>query len=154
MQIIDESPAEFPTVTICDSNPFTTQSATFLLSQIMQEITYNVLNTPYSLSLIQSPSPFGGMGFANYYLAPDTPILPAYDVYQFATSYTLDPSFSETDRRALGWDFSQFVTKCTFNGFDCNISRDFEWYFDVNYGNCYRFNAVPTDNNVNKFYSI
>ena len=150
MQTVYESSAEFPSVSLCDSNPFTTQSAKILLDTFMLGLTENVLNYPYFLSLDQSPTPFGGggMGFANYYLASE-PILPSLDLHQYATSFIFNPSFSETNRRALGWDLLQSVSKCTFNGIECDIKSDFEWYFDVNYGNCYRFNAVPTDNNVN-----
>ena len=140
MQIIDDTPAEFPTVSICDSNPYTTLQAQFLINSLMQYLTND--KTGQKLKLSQ-------LGFYNYYLLQNnTYIHPSYDINQLASAYTLDPNFSNSQRKALGWDLSQTMTSCTFNGIKCDFNNDFQWYFSPQYGNCYHFNAAPTGNQV------
>ncbi len=144
VQIIDESPAEFPTVSICDSNPFTTFTSQLLLDQMMQELTYNKraylgINTGLDLSQL---------GFFNFYLRNTNDLL-SWDVYEYAMSFMFDPKFSDTQRKSLGWDMSEFVIKCKFNGIDCDKDDDFKWYFSFQYGNCYHFNPVALNNQVN-----
>jgi hypothetical protein len=146
VQIIDESPAEFPTVSICDSNPFTTFMSQLLLEQIMKNITYmkrNRLGLNSGLYLRQ-------LGFYNYYF-PHKEIILSFDVYQYATAYAMDPNFfTDSQRRALGWDLSKVLIKCTFNGVECDIKNEFQWYFSFQYGNCFHFNQVTLEKQVKR----
>ena len=141
MQIIDESPAEFPTVSICDSNPFTTFKSQLVLDSMMQQLTQNKVNT--SLSLNQ-------LGFYNFYLLQsNTKIYPSIDLYRYALDYIQYPdNFTDAQRKELGLDLSQVVSNCTFNGIDCDINNDFEWFFSHQYGNCYHFNPSQIKNKV------
>ena len=140
MKIIEDNPAEFPTVSICDSNPYTTFQAQFVINILMEYLTND--KTDKKLNVSQ-------LGFYNYYLLQNnSKIRPSYDVYQYATAFTLDPSFSNLQRKELGWNLSQVMTKCTFNGIKCDFKNDFEWYFSPQYGNCYHFNAAPKGNQV------
>lgn len=45
------------------------------------------------------------------------------------------------DKTKLGNSLDNMIITCKFNGIDCNLGNDFEPYFDVNYGNCFRFNS-------------
>ena len=51
-----------------------------------------------------------------------------------------DPSFGEENRKKLGYDLATTLFSCSYNGEDCNVD-EFEWYFDLNLGNCFRFNS-------------
>ena len=146
MKIIDESPAELPSVLICDSNPFTTLESQLLIDQMMKQLTYNkrdFLGINTGLGLDQ-------LGFYNFYILQSNPdINPCFDVFQYATAVSMDPTlFTDSQRKKLGWDLPQVVIKCKFNGIDCDISKDFQWYFSSQYGNCYEFNSASLNNQV------
>ena len=115
-----------------------------LLEQMMKNITdmkRKRLGLKSSLYLNQ-------LGFYNYYF-PHKEITLTFDVYQYATAYALDPNFfTDSQRKALGWDLSQVLIKCTFNGVDCDIKNEFQWYFSFQYGNCFHFNQVTLEKQV------
>ena len=50
------------------------------------------------------------------------------------------------DRRKFGLSLDEFIIDCSFAYVPCNLSNDFEYYYDVNYGNCFRYNS---DKNMN-----
>jgi hypothetical protein len=54
------------------------------------------------------------------------------------SSYADDSIF---DRRLFGNNLNDFIFKCTYQNIDCDLEQDFEYYYDVNYGNCFRFNS-------------
>ncbi len=41
-------------------------------------------------------------------------------------------------------NLSEVILSCGFLGSECNLSQDFESYYDLNYGNCFRFNSGKT----------
>ena len=43
-------------------------------------------------------------------------------------------------KRKLSFELKDTLLSCTFSGERCDFNN-FEWYFDLFYGNCYRFNA-------------
>ena len=149
MQIIDESPAEFPSVSFCDSNPFTTLESQLILEKIMQQYT-DTYNVRYLLSL-KSGIGLSQFGFYNYYLYTSNRLInPSFDVFHYSTTYTMNPYlFTDSQRKSLGWDLSKVFIKCKFNGIDCDINNDFKWYFSFQYGNCYHFSPIPLNNQVN-----
>jgi len=72
-------------------------------------------------------------------------------LWQYASAYTTQPTFTNTQRKELGWDLSKVINQCLFNGVSCDVKNDFQWYFSPDYGNCYHFNAAPTGNQVTFF---
>ena len=145
MQTINETPAEFPSVLICDSNPFTTIMSQILLDQIMKNITFikrERLGLNSGLYLRE-------LGFYNYYFPHDVTIDLSFDAYQYATTFTFDTNFTDSQRKSLGWDLSQVLINCKFNGINCDINKDFEWYFSFQYGNCFHYNFFRRGNQVN-----
>ncbi|KAF8374675.1 unc-8, partial [Pristionchus pacificus] len=43
-------------------------------------------------------------------------------------------------RRNLSYILDDFVLRCSFNGKDCDMDKDFKLHMDPEYGNCYTFN--------------
>ena len=140
VQIIDETPTQFPTVTICDSNPFTTTYSYEILNNLTQVLTLQSIN----MSI-----PLPDLGFYRYYINLTSQF--SFFLYSFAEAYMMASTFTYAQRKALGWDLSQVLTECKFNGVKCNFDNDFEWYFSAQYGNCYHFNPPPTRYSVNNF---
>ena len=50
------------------------------------------------------------------------------------------------DRTNLGYSIKEFMINCQFNQIKCDLEQDFEYFYDINYGNCYRFNSGRTMN--------
>ncbi|GMR53554.1 hypothetical protein PMAYCL1PPCAC_23749, partial [Pristionchus mayeri] len=44
-----------------------------------------------------------------------------------------------SEKEALGYSKKEFITKCSFNGRECTIDKDFSIHLDPVYGNCYTF---------------
>ncbi len=146
MQIIDETPISFPVISICDSNAYTTLAGQLMLDKLMKQFTLRNLNNSYGISQ---------MGFFNFYLAPSKSNKSyrfyrhlSLEVFNYAVSLTFNTSFTDSQRKALGWDLFKVLKSCTFNEANCEISKDFEWYFSVDYGNCFRFNPGSNKNVV------
>ena len=98
VKIIEESPAQFPTVSLCDSNPYTTANAYAMLDSITLSLTKDLWGSAYSLKQL---------GFFYYYLHwRDI----SNNLYSYAISYTTQPDYNETQRKLLGWNLSQVIT--------------------------------------------
>ena len=113
-----------------------------MLDSIILSLTKDIWGSAYSLKQL---------GFFYYYLHwRDI----SWNLYSYATSYTTQPDYNETQRKLLGWNLSQVITKCTFNGVSCDIFNDFKWYFSPDYGNCYHFNGLPLEKEVISFVKL
>ncbi|VDK43579.1 unnamed protein product [Anisakis simplex] len=54
--------------------------------------------------------------------------------------------FSDEQRIKLSIQKRQLIQKCSFNGAECNIDKDFIVVADPTFGNCYTFNFNRTEN--------
>ncbi|CAJ0944289.1 unnamed protein product, partial [Mesorhabditis belari] len=52
------------------------------------------------------------------------------------------------ERSQISYTKFEFITRCSFNGRDCNISHDFSHYLDPIYGTCFTFNHDPRQSNL------
>ena len=105
------------------------------------------------------------------------PIVTICNVNPFATNYinqklqflfnTTSPSFQlfylskslanqMTDRNLNGPGIKDIIIYCQFSMVKCDLDADFEHYYDINYGNCYRFNSGKNMNGtqVNQKYTF
>ena len=116
IDIIKEKPTEFPAVTICNSNPFTTQLAQQLISNITKSNFGKDLND------------FG----------TDQIFYNLSDVYELAKMNVFRKAYGDNKRKSLGNKI--LVDVCTFNNQKCS-EEDFTWYYYYIYGNCMQFNT-------------
>lgn len=56
-------------------------------------------------------------------------------------------SISNSTRKSFGYEFQDMLLSCNYNMNPCT-ANDFEWYYDIYFGNCYKFNG----GNKNKLY--
>lgn len=49
-------------------------------------------------------------------------------------------TLTEEQRQSLGYSLGEIVQTCTIGGVSCNMDRDFNQIYDVDYGYCYTFN--------------
>ena len=48
--------------------------------------------------------------------------------------------FKSEEKKSLGLDLEDMLLRCSYNGLSCSAS-DFEWFYDLWYGNCFKFNS-------------
>ena len=126
VEVINESPTFFPTVTICDSNPFSTFQAETLIRQLIADD--------------QSALNLSNMSYID--------VLAYYEYVAYITKqFVYVPEYGDANRRILGFNLSDLVQTCRFNNIPCNLSNDFHWLFHFDYGNCFQFNSGFNMNN-------
>ena len=124
IEAFHQVPTEFPTVTICDSNSFSTKTAEDLIRNIsIREFGHDLMDLPFMEAYA---------------------ILPK--LTELTKMYVARPEFSRDEKKKLGFNLGQ-IWECQFNGKICNISRDFRWHYSYNYGNCFQFNSGLDDSN-------
>ncbi len=118
IRIVNETPIPFPTVTICNINPFTSS----LTDQIIQKLIDDSFNGSTELSAENSDKLL-----EKFYL------------------YTANPSFGDEKRKALGRSLEETVVKCKFNYRECTVSN-FSWVYMRDSGFCWQFNNANEQN--------
>lgn len=116
IQVINEIPALFPAISICNFNPFNTDDPNVVLKldDILDKHNFSALlnnHTAYEKKRSY-------VNFLNAHIS----------------------SFSKEERISLGFKLEDMLVSAYFNGDDLSIDS-FEWFYDFNYGNCYRFNS-------------
>ena len=119
IQIIIESPTLFPTITICDANPFTTEQAEGMIQD------FSLKNFGIDLRNISFEE------FISY----------CSESAYFINAYVKNPSYGDANRKLLGFNMTSAFQICFFSGEICDVTKDFRWFFDTNYGNCFQFNS-------------
>ena len=56
-------------------------------------------------------------------------------------NYISNETMSKFNRKLFGQNLKEFLIDCKFANSKCDMELDFEYYYDVNYGNCYRYNS-------------
>lgn len=112
---------EFPAVTVCNINPFMTNSSVEFIDQLF-----------YKNHIWNSTNP-------NDYFANIS--ANAFGVYKyFASTNALDPKRTDAFRKSLGHQMDEMLFSCSYNFQSCSPS-DFYWFYDIQYGNCFTFNS-------------
>lgn len=124
--VMHETAALFPTVTICNQNPFATDEAFGYVERIMKEnnITFE------SIENMNDSKGYKSLGLK---LKQDIA-----NVRFLALLNTDSSNGSETLKRSLGLTKQEFVISCEYETNECS-DDDFEWYFDSWYGNCFQY---------------
>ena len=122
-RIMYESSSQFPKITICNCNPFTSKNSTEFLRRINEETNPDIdmfnetqidkLNYTTKLAFFQ-----------NIYNAANVAML----------------KLSNDEKKELGHRLEDLLISCQFDGEPCDAS-DFVWKFDNFFGNCYVFNS-------------
>ena len=120
IEIVREVPTQFPVVTICDSNPFTSSNAQSLLETLALE-KFNV-----------NISSMNNTEFSAF----------KENLTNYAKIVVNNPAFGDANRQLLGFSsLSSIVLQKRFDLDDFDFPTNFLWYWHANYGNCYQFNT-------------
>lgn len=118
----------FPVVTFCNENMF--------LSPRANEFIRDYFNTTYGLNVNSYQD------IVKHFGGSDNAWMEVYWLgYQLSSGV-----WNETVLKSLGYSPNQMFYSIQFANYSLDPSTDLEWYFDVKYGNCYRFNSNQTFN--------
>jgi hypothetical protein len=122
VSILQEIPAYFPLVTICNANPFTTKSAKDFVDKVFAE------NNMTSVSDLQFFDDYQLKTTFSYYLA-----ITSANLYETTNA----------ERRTFGASEEEFILSCNFNVKPCG--KNVQWLYHPFFGNCYQFNTKRTE---------
>lgn len=112
-ELVSETPSLFPAISICNLDSFKTDEP-------RNEAEFDEMIRDSNVTLINS---------ASYYLESITRVLRGYITNQ-----------KNQDKKNYGYDLKDNLADCKFSSYICS-EQDFEFFYDPQYGNCYRFNA-------------
>ena len=120
---------EFPTISFCNQNPFLTNSSFEFIESLLIK---NGFFTKGSSS-----------DLFNNIFSRDLRF-----IHIFVGLILSSSAYNDDFRRSFSYNLSDMLLSCTYGNYFCN-SNDFEWYFDMYHGNCYRFNSGKYANGSN-----
>ena len=111
VDIVYETPSLFPTVCICNLNPFKSDDE----------------NISLALKQILNNKKFKG--------SPNLTTVLIKKILQNNIS-----KMSVENKMKMGRQLGEMLIQCKFNSKPCDVSSDFMWFHSSDYGNCYKFN--------------
>ena len=123
----DEIPTPYPTISICNIDPFVTENASkFIVDVYRNKLGLNVTKENWHSKEI-------------------------YDIVrnskQMMLSNAFNPKLEDEMRKSFGFMLKDILHKCTYNLNTCS-DEDFTWFFSFDHGNCFRFNSGLNNNKV------
>ena len=115
INVYSENSVLFPSVSICNQNPFVTDYAIGYVKSTIEKLFMNKTFTTTSKFLEQL-------------------------IFQRSVIKSILSLESNESKKQFAFPFNQTFLTCIFNGKSC-VDEDFECYFDFNHGNCYMFNG-------------
>lgn len=136
IEIIRQVPTKFPTITICDSNPFTSKTAQTLLETLaFQKFKINITN----------------MKNAQFNIYKE-------NLTNYAKLFVNNEAFGDEKRKQLGFsNISSLVLQKKINMQsirDIDFDSYFTWFWHANFGNCYQFNKVILNSTGNQSVKV
>jgi hypothetical protein len=127
LSILNDIPANFPAVTICNLNPFFLPRVSNYISNILQKQNLSYLN---NLTNLTSNDPLENA----FSLTRSTHDFIMANIFS-------DPNLNATSRQLFGWKMEEMLVNCYYNQKQC-YADDFKWVDSTyEYGNCYTFNS-------------
>ena len=112
--VYEMPPVEFPAVTICDFNAFTSHESENLFLHLANVNNVSLKQTSDNIEILTRLAKMNASVRSQN-----------YDSY----------------RKSLGLFSLKNIASCYFNHEKCNLEQMFSWYYSFDYGNCLQFNA-------------
>lgn len=124
IQLFDTSQINFPAITICNMNPFSTLDAVDFVSKgINSNVTSSLQNDYFNVAT--------GLSYIK-------------------KAELLSKDINDTFRMLMGLSLESFVIRCFYNGKKCDLEKDFEWNYFSDFGNCFTFASAKSPKTVSK----
>ena len=115
---------------------------------ITKTIIKNVNKMNYPIISICNLNPFA----TNYATQKIYSLFPSYLINKYGTvldglvKIVMHSSGDKLEKFQLGFSLNNTIYSCLYNSKSCDLNQDFEQYYDINYGNCFRFNSGKSMN--------
>lgn len=119
IKLVEKDSIPFPAVTVCNANPFVTEEGLKYVENLLQE---NNISDRILESIYKENSSF------------------LYFTYVRYLSTLLSKGNSAEFLKKLSFPYEQMFLSCLYNFQPCD-RNDWYWFYDLNYGNCFRFNT-------------
>ena len=129
VEMINEVPSVFPAISICNLNTFATEYSWSFINQTMS--TYNLTH------FLKKKS---GEKFTKADIADMMSLIKGQ-------ALGLTSVKDKYNKQMLSLTIETMILECSFNGKKCS-HLDFDWFYDIKYGNCYTFNSGRFNRNV------
>ena len=117
--LTNQLPTEFPAITICNRSPFVTNESISFYEKNLENLTKQLNQNNDSLTEQVS-------------------------TYKLFEAFNLSNEY----QKKLGLELKELIYECIFNYQPCNYTNDFVWYYDFQFGNCFKFNSGIDSNGV------
>lgn len=117
---------EFPTVTICNQNTFLTNTS------------YEFVKSVLVANGLIDPTTAVANNLSNMTLVFEKNLRQLK--YFTGANILANSNLTKSTLKSFGYKLDDILLSCTFNLLDCDTSY-FEWYYDLFFGNCYKFNS-------------
>jgi hypothetical protein len=116
----NEKSSRFPTVTICDTNQFSTLEAERLIYSSLKKKNKSEFFTDLNMSILEK----------------------SLIQMEYNKNIIKEQIFGLNDeiKKKLGFSLRQ-IQSCYFNEMECNLKEDFYWFYSYKWGSCYQFNS-------------
>jgi len=132
-KIVRDTSTEFPVITLCNSNFFNTPSGKQYLKDLDFEKSSQVFQAKKINEINRSKIKLNQLRL----------------VYAQSTLYKNKTLLNDFDSiRLYGSELKDMMFSCYFSSEPCNYT-DFEYFFDIKYGNCYKYNSGLNGSNQN-----
>ena len=121
---VNEQTVDFPTVTICNVNPYLTNKSWEYVECVLVEN-----------KLINKSTPTNDF---KYFWSNNI------EFYRFLIGIYINnfrSNLTDDYLKSFGYGINETILSCTYNMDLCSLENDFIWYYDFMYGNCYRYNS-------------
>lgn len=119
IRLVEEKPTSFPSIQICNLNPFVTDEA--------YKFVMEYFNTKYQTK------------FKDIYQVIRN-VSDLYLDFEKLLQQIADPKFPESQKKSFGSLLNETILYCEFNRDSCDLD-EFEWFYSLEFGNCYKFNS-------------
>jgi hypothetical protein len=114
IEIVKEVPTLFPTVSFCNLNPYKTEDPK--IDFYLKEVGKEIEQ--------KNNHP---------------------DMKRTLLKKIVQQNLSKNEQKQFfGWQLKDMLFHCKFNSFPCNQTFDFEYFYNINYLNCYKFNGIDS----------
>ena len=134
IRVINQIPMNFPTINICNQNPFVREKG----QQFVRDFFSEFLNK--SITDYQS--------FREHVYFDETNLYSKESQYEYLFENLLiaAKNLNKSNQENLGYSIEEKMLQCYFNYEMCNFSQDFVSYYHHYYGNCVAYNSMFNQN--------
>jgi hypothetical protein len=125
IEVIYESFSTMPAITVCLTNYFVAPSSRGLIVDHFSTVNNRAMTRLQDYDDIYNIS-----------RSIETILPRVFTLKQMLAS----PAFNDSQRKQIGFNRSEFLMECKLGRNDCD-PNSIVWYFDYNFGNCYRINT-------------